>query len=60
MFLKICAMESADYHFEMKEKCKVSCVKIIAWSIVFKQSTHTIMFYIFKYGAKYGAECSAK
>ena len=53
-------MESADYHFEMKEKCKVSCVKIIAWSIVFKQGTHTIMFYIFKYGAKYGAECSAK
>ena len=51
----------AQTFFEMKEECKVSCVKITAWSIVFKEGTNnTLIFYIFKYGAEYGAECSAE
>ena len=40
-------MESTFFSFEMKEKCKVSCVKIIAWLIVFKEGTSTLSFYIF-------------
>ena len=53
-------MESTFFSFEMKEKCKVSCVKIIAWLIVFKEGTSTLSFYIFDNCAKYGAECSAE
>ena len=48
-------MEST-FLFEMKEGCKVSCVTIIAWLIVFKEVTNTLIFYISGYGAKYGAE----
>ena len=44
----------------MKEKCKVSCVKIIAWLIFFKEGTSTLSFQIFDNGAEYGAECSAE
>ena len=33
MFLKASEIESTIF-FEMKEECKVSCVKLIAWSIV--------------------------
>ena len=29
MFLKPYAMESTNYFFEMKEGCKVSCVKLL-------------------------------
>ena len=38
----------------------MSCVKIIASSIVVKEGTNTLIFDIFEYGAKYGAECSAE
>ena len=44
--------------FGMKEECKVSCVKIIVWLIVVKEGINTLDFYIFHYGAEYGAECS--
>ena len=44
----------------MKEGCKVSCVTIIAWLIVFKEVTNTQFFYISDYGVKYGAECCAE
>ena len=48
----------------MKERCKVSCVKVTVWSIVFQEGTNTVIFYIFEYGAEYGAgygaECSAE
>ena len=37
---------------EIKEGCKVSCVKIIAWSIVFKEGTDTLICHIFEYGAE--------
>ena len=44
----------------MKEGYKVSCVKITASPIVVKEGTNTLIFYIFEYGAKYDAECSAE
>ena len=44
----------------MRERCKVSCGKLIALSIVVKEDTNTLIFYIFKCDAKYGAECSAE
>ena len=46
--------------FELKEGCKVTCVKIFTQSIVFKEGTNTLFFYIFECGAEYGAECSAE
>ena len=45
---------------EIKEVCKVSCVKIFLWSIVAQKGTNILIFYIFEYGAEYGAECSAE
>ena len=61
MFLKTCMMESAFFFFfEMKERCKECCVKIIAWSIVVKEGTTTLVFCIFKCGCEYGAECSGE
>ena len=44
----------------MKEECEVSCVKIIACQIIFKEGTNTLNFYVFEYGAYYSAECSAE
>ena len=45
----------------MKEECNMSCVKIIAWSIVVKEGINTLIFYIFEHdAAEYGAECSAE
>ena len=39
----------------------MSCVKIIAWSIVVKEGINTLIFYIFEHdAAEYGAECSAE
>ena len=46
--------------FEMNKECKVSCLKLVAWSIVAQKSTNVLIFYIFEYGAEYGAECSAE
>ena len=46
---------------EIKEVCKVSCVKIFLWSIVALKGTNIYYyFYIFEYGAEYGAESGAK
>ena len=36
------------------------CGKIIARSIVVKEDTNTLLFYIFEYTAEYGAECSVE
>ena len=54
MFQKASAMKSTIF-FEMKEKCKVSCVKLVVWSIVPLK-----LFYIFEYCDEYGVECSAE
>ena len=53
-------MEIANFFFEMKDKCKVSYVKLVVWSIVAPKGTNMPIFYIFEYGAEYGAECSAE
>ena len=44
--------------FEMKEECKVSCVQLVASSIVAQKGSNMLFFYIFEYGSEYGAECS--
>ena len=49
-----------NFFKKMRERCKVSCEKLIALSIVVKEDTNTLIFYIFKCDAKYGAECSAE
>ena len=38
----------------------ISSVKIIEWSIVVNKCTTTLRFYIFEYGAEYGAECTVE
>ena len=38
----------------------MSCGKLVAWSIVAQKDTNILIFYIFKYGAEFGAEGSAK
>ena len=48
-----------DLFFKMKEECNVFCVKLVVWLIVAEKSTNILTFYIFEYGAEYGAECSA-
>ena len=63
MFLKHMrwrALFLSFFFFEMKEKCKVSCVKLVVWSIVAQKGTNILIFYIFEYDAEYGAECSAE
>ena len=55
MFLKASAMERAIF-LEMKEKCKMSLVKLIVWSIVAQKSTTILFLYIFEYGVVCGAE----
>ena len=55
MFLKASAMESA-FCLEVKEVCKLSCVKILLWSIVAQKGTNILTFYLLEYGAESGAE----
>ena len=43
MFLKASAMKGAIF-FEMKEECKVSCVKLVVWSIVAQKGTNVQIF----------------
>ena len=38
----------------------MSCVKIFLQSIVAQKGTNILIFYIFEYGAKYGAESGAE
>ena len=45
-----------EVFFEMKEVCKVSCVKLILWSIVAQKGTNILTFYIFESVAESGAE----
>ena len=59
MFLKAFVMESPTF-FQMKEASRLSCVKIIVWSVVVQEGTNTAVSYIFEYGAEYGAECSVE
>ena len=60
MFLKASVMESTNFYLEMKEKCEVLCLKLILSSIVALKGANILIFYIFEYGAEYGAECSAE
>ena len=45
---------------EIKEECEMVCVKLILWSIVPRKGTNILIFYIFEYGAEYGAKCSGE
>ena len=56
MFLKASAMEDANSFYEMKEECRMSCVKLFVWSIVAQKNTKILIFYIFEYGAESGAK----
>ena len=38
----------------------VSCLKLVMWSIFAQKGTNIQIFYIFEYGAEYGAQCSAE
>ena len=42
--------------FEMKEECKVTCVKLVVWLVVAQKVTNILICNIFEYGA----ECSAE
>ena len=44
----------------MKEECKVSCVKLVMWSIIVQKGTNILIFYIFEYDAEYDSEWSAE
>ena len=44
----------------MKDECKVSCVKIIAWSVVVKEGSTTNTEQGTEQGAEQGAESGAK
>ena len=55
----ICDREH-NFFLEMKKECKVSCVKLVLWSVVAQKGTNILIFYIFESGAEYGAECSAE
>ena len=48
------------FFLEIKEECEMFCLKLILWSIVAQKGTNILIFYIFEYGAKYGAECTAE
>ena len=46
MFLRASAMESANFFLDMKDVCKMSCVKLAVWSIVTQKGTNILLFYI--------------
>ena len=54
MFINSSAM------FELKEECKMCCVKLIVWSLVTQEGINILVFYIFEYGAECSAESGAK
>ena len=60
MFLKASAMKSTNFFLEIKEECKVFCIKLILWSIVAQIGTNILIFYIFVSGAESSTECSAE
>ena len=45
---------------EMKEECKVFCIKLVLWSILSHKGTNILVFYIFESVVEYGAESGAK
>ena len=45
---------------EMKEECKVFCIKLVLWSILSHKGTNIPIFYIFESVVEYGAEFGAK
>ena len=55
LFKSICEGERKVF-FEIKEECKVSCVKPVTWSIVAQKGTNILIFYIFEYGAESSAK----
>ena len=55
----ICDGECKTF-FEIREVCKVSCVKIFLWSVVVQEGTNILFFNIFGYGAECSAESGAK
>ena len=60
MFLEASVMDMIFFFFfEIKELCKLSCIKIFLLSIV-AQKGNTLIFYIFEYGAECSAESGAK
>ena len=52
--------EEHKLFLEMKEECKVFCVKLVLWSVVAQKGTNILIFYIFESGAESGTECSAE
>ena len=46
--------------FEIKKQCKVLCAKINVWSIIVKECTNTLIFYIFECGVECSAQSGAK
>ena len=56
---KFCGEERKTF-FGMKEQCKVSCVKLIVWSIVAQKGTNILIFHVFEYGAECSANSGAK
>ena len=52
--------EEHNLLLEMKEECKVFCVKLVLWPIISQKGTNILICYIFESGGEYGAECSAE
>ena len=52
--------EEHKFFLEIKEECKVFCVKLILWSIVVQIGTNILIFYIFESGGECSAESGAK
>ena len=52
--------EESKCFSKWKKGCKVSCVKQIAWSIVAKEGTYTLIFITLHYGVKRSFESGAK
>ena len=48
------------FFLEIKEGCKVFCVKLVLWSIVAQKGTNILFFHIFEFGAECSAESGAK
>ena len=59
MFLKAFAIDSGIF-FEIKELCKLSCVRIFLFPVVAQKGTNILIFYIFEYGTECSAESGAK
>ena len=54
MFLKASAMESVNSFLNE------GGVQLVEWSVVAQKGANILIFHVFEYGAKYGAECRSK